>query len=157
MGDTGAVVSAGKNAVENNGLKLPLSPWSIIRDALSPSTIGEETTLSVTQVLAEKGLSEVEAQAFLDNLTISQLQLIKLALCDPTGDENLKDAVSKTYDAYYADYKANTTIAVDPNDRPKLEGIPIPEQDKDSGKLINPTPNPDDALPTHTGHDVWSR
>ncbi|MDF7669633.1 VENN motif pre-toxin domain-containing protein [Orbaceae bacterium ESL0721] len=158
MDAAGAAVQAGKNSIENNGLKNPLpTPWGIIQEALTPSEIGAQTTLTVANILGDKGLSAAEVDAFLNSLSMSQMKLIQLAYSDPMGDENLINAVFKTYDLYYENYKngnsANTTIASDPKDHPKLEGLPIPEQDKDAGIMGTPIPNSDDAMPTHTGHD----
>ncbi|WP_081303565.1 VENN motif pre-toxin domain-containing protein, partial [Gilliamella sp. WF3-4] len=141
--DVNTGIAAGKNAVENNNLAK--ATWYLVR----PSEIGAQVSVNAVDLLMAKGLTAAESQAFLESLTLEQRRLIDLALVDPMGDEFLEDAVRKTYERYYNDYK--NTIAIDPNDQPKLEGYPIPEP---TPPFPGYTPiDPDKLGPNHTGHD----
>ena len=97
IGDASAAISSSKNAVENNNLLLiPRVAWQVMR----PSTLGGSVTITAADVLMARGLSAIEAQAFLDGLTFEQQSLIRLAIVDPAGNSYFEEAVLKTYERF---------------------------------------------------------
>lgn len=76
---------------------------------------------------------EIQAQGFLNSLDPQQRELIRLAIVDPAGDENLKRAVLDTYQRYHESVNAAGNLNLPTN----TGGNQLPE-----------------ALPRHTGNNA---
>ncbi|WP_392565243.1 hemagglutinin repeat-containing protein [Utexia brackfieldae] len=167
MGDTGASVSASKNAVENNNLVLRVG-WQLIKPSeLGSGMLNITPELMAAGVLAQNAQIDLDtAKKFVDGLTQEQIDVLNkqgIDVSDSSYSKGYKDAILDLYNKS----QNETTIAIDPNDKPKLEGIPIPEekkpivlenptleQDKNSGKLTNPLPEQDKNSGTLAGPEV---
>ncbi|WP_317618738.1 hypothetical protein [Dickeya oryzae] len=139
--------------VENNSLGLLARGCAV---AAPCRTKVAEQLLEIGAKAGLAGLAGVAIKEVADKMTSDELDhLITLQMM---GNDEITGKYLRSLQNKYA-----STIAVDPNDIPKLEGLPIPEKNKDDDKYITPIkdkdknagiipdPIPDSSLLTNTG------
>ncbi|WP_233789000.1 VENN motif pre-toxin domain-containing protein [Dickeya zeae] len=157
VGNTGADAVQGAQsaqvAVENNSLGLLARGCAV---AAPCRTKVAEQLLEIGAKAGLAGLAGVAIKEVADKMTSDELDhLITLQMM---GNDEITGKYLRLLQDKYA-----STIAVDPNDIPKLEGLPIPEKNKDDDKYVTPIkdqdknagiipdPIPDSSLLTNTG------
>lgn len=143
-----------KVVVENNALLALVGRGCA---ALSPcrNKVAEQL-LEIGAKAGIVGLAGAAIKDVADKMTSDELE--HLITLEMMGNDEITGRYLRSLQDKYA-----STIAVDPNDIPKLEGLPIPEKNKDDDKYVTPIHNqdknagtvadpiPDLSLPTNTG------
>ncbi|WP_392551406.1 HNH/endonuclease VII fold putative polymorphic toxin [Orbus wheelerorum] len=179
IGDVGTAVAGSKNAVENNSLAKPIIKGlekgyefcmknATCRNGLAQLGVNFGLTNSQIQEAMDAGRSRDPEQikglmpeqvAWLDQQILAKKGLAPIMFgSDTWGDKIYHESL---------DNELKTTIAIDPNDSPKLEGTPIPEQtkpiiigtpiqeqDKDEGKFVTPIIDRDKNEGIYAGPEI---
>ncbi|MCX8728650.1 hemagglutinin repeat-containing protein [Gilliamella sp. B2838] len=140
VGDAGTAIAAGKNAVENNSLvTLPLEACAITAPCRG------FVAKKILEYGIKAGITAIVAKEIADNISSEDLE--HLIILNMMGNDEITNRYLGELKDKYA-----TTIAIDPNDerfkpegypiseepKPIIISTPIPEQDKDAGKLVTP-------------------
>ncbi|MCX8713341.1 VENN motif pre-toxin domain-containing protein [Gilliamella sp. B3464] len=140
VGDAGTAIAAGKNAVENNSLvTLPLEACAITAPCRG------FVAKKILEYGIKAGITAIVAKEIADNISSEDLE--HLIILNMMGNDEITNRYLGELKDKYA-----TTIAIDPNNerfkpegypiseepKPIIISTPIPEQDKDAGKLVTP-------------------
>ncbi|WP_337228350.1 hypothetical protein [Proteus faecis] len=103
------------------------------------------------------GITAIVAKEIADNISSDDLD--HLITLNMMGNDEITNRYLDYLSGKYATSVQSPDISSQlpgypiPTPLPPLPGTPIPEQDKDDGKLITPIIDPADQRPNHTGHD----
>ncbi|SCB99330.1 VENN motif pre-toxin domain-containing protein [Gilliamella intestini] len=152
--DVNTGVAAGKNAVENNYLNVLAQGTSqlikqggkvCVKNTVCRTWATEQLIYAAATVGISLEVSDIDPDQ-LANIIDDINDNINLSL----GPVGYSDFLTDKLVDYVLNNNNKKTIAVDPNDLPKLEGYPIPEEPRDPLPGYKPL-DPEELGPNHTG------